>query len=215
MAKKPTRLQQEYQQELKRLRKGFKRYEKEGYLFPDEKYGQLPKKVTQKKLESIKQVKPKQLTQISERVDLETGEILSQSPTQSAPQQTQTTAPRQEEDYIPSLTIVDSIRERINELPDVNRSARGGGIPIAGRRNGLLAILEDNVNSRDGEELEEYIDYLIQNQGALLSELTHITYESDEEKIKAEFGHAAEILNGGDVLTPMQSESVSVMQEYY
>lgn len=213
MAKKPTRLQQEYQQELKRLRKGFKRYEKEGYLFPDEKYGQLPKKVTQKKLESIKQVKPKQLTQISERVDLETGEILSQSPTQSAPQQTQTKAPQQEEEYIPSLTIVDSIMDRISELPDVNYSPRG--IPIGGRRNGLMAILEDNVNSREGQELEDYIDYLLQNQGPLLAELTHISYESDDVKIRTEFIHAGEILNGGAILSPTQSELISVMQEYY
>ena len=213
MAKKLTRLQQEYEKEIARLRKGFKRYEKQGFVFPEENYGQRPSRVTKKKLESIKQVKPKELTSISERFDIETGEILTPQPSKPTPQSSPSSAPQQEQEYIPDLTIVDAIRDRIAELPDVNLSARGG-IPIAGRRNGLLALLEDNINARDGQELADYIEYLYENQSTLLHELERIRHESKDEKIEQSFAHAGEILNGGRKLTGTQSETISLMQEY-
>ena len=229
MAKKLTRLQKEYQKELTRLRKGMSYWKNKGYFLNDMPFERSPKRVTQKLLKEIKQTKPKSLTKYAEQVDLETGEIISSPSTKPAPKKQKTIAPKQvetpapapattpditsTEEYIPNLSIIDEIKARIASMPDRNR-ARKDGIPIAARRNGLLEIFEDTLNSLEDSELPNYIEYLLEHQSELFSSLTHIEYESKDEKIEASFAQAGRILNNGDSLTPMQSETLDVMQEY-
>lgn len=229
MAKKLTRLQKEYQKEYKRLTKGMSYWKKKGYFLNDMPFERSPKRVTQKLLKEIKQTKPKTLTKYAEQVDLETGEIISSPTPKPAPTKQKTIVPKQvetptpapvttpdtitTEEYIPNLSIIDEIKARISDLPDRNR-ARKNGIPIAARRNGLLEIFEDTLNSLDDSELPDYIEYLINHQSELFSSLQHIEYESKDEKIDASFAQAGRILNNGDSLSPMQSETLDVMQEY-
>ena len=205
MKKKLTPLQLAYKKELQRLRKGFYRHKKKGYIFPEEEFNKIPKRVTQKALEKIKSIKPKELTKITDRIDYETGEIIASAPTKEKA--------KSEDTYIPSISIIDAIRDKINTLPDVNRSARGG-IPIAQRRNALLDMLEDNINALDDKALEKYIDYLLKNQHELFQSLDRIMYDSKDEKIDASFAQAGRIINYGQALTAMQAESLNSMQEY-
>lgn len=240
MKKKLTPLQRQYQKEYRRLRKGFAKYSKEGFIFPEESLPQSPKRVTQKLLETIKQIKPKQLTLFGEKYNTETGEIERQekkvSPTKiskSKPKRKvqtkqiqkakvseaivsdyiQIQSPPVTQEYIPTLTIIDAIRSRIQELPD--KTLRGRGVPIAGRRNALLDILEDTLMSMTQEETEAYEQYLKSQQDIIFKELDLIQYESKEERIDASFANVGRILNNGSTLTAMQAESLNSMQEMY
>ena len=118
------------------------------------------------------------------------------------------------EEYIPNLSIIDEIIARISEMPDENRAHKRGGIPIAKRRNNLVVIFEDIINSIDDAEMPDYIDFLLEHQGELFSSLTHIEYESQDDKIDNSFAHAGIILNYGHSLSPWQSELLNKMQEY-
>lgn len=230
MAKKLTRLQKEYQKEYKRLTKGMSYWKKKGYFLNDMPFERSPKRVTQKLLKEIKQTKPKTLTKYAEQVDLETGEIISSPTTKSTPAKQKTIVPKQvetpapapattpdiitTEEYIPNLSIIDEIIARINEMPDVNYSPQKSGKPIAKRRNNLLVIFEDVINSIDDSDMPNYIDYLLNHQSELFSSLTSIEYESEDDKIDNSFAHAGIILNYGHSLSPWQSELLDKMQEY-
>lgn len=235
MPKQSTTLRQQYKKEYTRLRQGFYRYKKEGYAFPIETLQQNPKKVTRAMVENLKQIKPKQLTAIAERMDIETGEILEEEkkkslrsiskikterkkPTTTPKPKSISTPPLQityeePEEYIPTLTILDAIRDAINALPNYTQS--GKGVQISNRKNSLLSILDDTVNSLSNETYQQYEQYLMDNQHTIFSQLETIKYESKEEKVDASFALVARILNGGRALTAMQAESVSYMQEMY
>lgn len=235
MPKQSTTLRQQYKKEYTRLRRGFYRYKKEGYVFPLETLQQSPKKVTRAMVENLKQIKPKQLTTIAERMDIETGEILEEEKKKSlrsvskikTQRKKPTTAPNpkpistppvqityeEPEEYIPTLTILDAIKDAINALPNYTQS--GKGVQISSRKNSLLSILEDTVNSLSNETYQQYEQYLMDNQHTIFSQLETIKYESKEEKVDASFALVARILNGGRALTAMQAESVSYMQEMY
>ncbi len=77
MPKKNTQLQLDYEKEYKRLIKGFSKYEKQGYIFPSQTVIKNPTRITQKMLQSIKDIKPKALTFVAEQIDINTGEILN------------------------------------------------------------------------------------------------------------------------------------------
>lgn len=77
MPKKKTQLQLDYEKEYKRLVKGFSKYKQQGYIFPEQTVIKNPTKVTQKMLQSIKDIKPKDLTFVAEQIDVDTGEILN------------------------------------------------------------------------------------------------------------------------------------------
>ena len=259
--KRLTPLQQAYQKEYSRLRKGFSRYRKEGYYFPEESIQKTPKRVTQQMLQNIKQIKPKQLTTVATKVDVETG-VITQSEKQkslkkisttkvqriSKPKPKQIDIPKpkeieipepevdyswddysyeppqhedwdisdfQTEDYYPSLDIIDTIKERINELPDV--TFRGKGVQIEARKHALISILEDNLYYYEGEpnSMRDYVEYLSDNQQEIFDALDTIKYSSKDEKVDATFAQIGQIFNGGAMLSPSQSESLSLMQEMY
>lgn len=255
-----TPLQAEYKREYQRLTKGFSKYAAEGFVFPEESIRKNPQKVTQKLIQDMKKVKPKDLTKIASHFDTETGEIdklevrtpvkniptfeqpttikdeiktpsgkhstpktkpkqQSKSKQKSAPTDAPSPTPN-EPSYIPTLSIVDAIRERIAELPD--RSLTGKGVQIAGRRNALLDILEDTINSLPDDDdspyeqsNQAYEEYLLKNQETIFAELEAIKYDSKEERVDASFARVAKILNYGLALSAMQSESISSMQEMY
>lgn len=259
--KRLTPLQQAYQKEYNRLRKGFSRYRKEGYYFPEESIQKSPKRVTQQMLQNIKQIKPKQLTTVATKVDVETGEI-TQSEKQKSLKKISTTKVQRiskpkvkeikidkpdygvqlpskieepepyygdmfrdddldfdvdyfEESYYPSMDIVDAIKDRINELPDV--TFRGKGVQIEARKQSLISILDDTLSYYDGEPkaLSTFIDYLEEHQQEIFDALDTIKYSSKDEKVDATFAQIGQIFNGGATLSPGQSESLSLMQEMY
>ena len=253
MAKRLTPLQSAYQKEYRRLRKGFGRYTKEGYEFPEQAIPKNPKRVTQQMLQSLKETKPRQLKPVATKIDLETGELVQEekkkslkkiSTTKVAPAKPKRTPkpkpielPKIEEptpeieykdtytesdywvdtyepQYYPTMDIVDTIRDRINELPDFAGMRKD--IPIESRKNSLLNILEDNLSYLEGDDkaLYNYTEYLKDHQSEILQALERIIHDSKSENIDATFARVGQILNYGSTLSPDQSESLSIMQEF-
>lgn len=251
MAKKLTPLQSAYQKEYRRLRKGFGRYTKEGYEFPEQVIPKNPKRVTQQMLQSLKEIKPRQLKPVATKVDIDTGEIVQEekkkslkkiSTTKVAPAKLkkapkpkpielpkpQTKTPEEEllesvdwysdvdtswqtEDtsYYPTMDIIDSIRDAIADLPDYNEK----GIPLHGRRNYLLDLLDDTINSIPDDELYLYDAFLKEHQHEIFSGLERNKHDSNDERVTNTFTKVGELLNYGLTLLPEQSEHLSLMQE--
>ena len=261
MARKLTPLQQEYRKEYNRLRKGFSRYKKEGYYFPENVVQKAPKRVTKQMVQNIKNIKPKQLTAVAERVSTETGELIQETKQKSLKKISQTkikkSKPKQipkpiqietpkietpeistgdmyrdeswdtyndygetdydynDIEYYPSMDIIDTIRDRIEELPDV--TFRGKGVQIAGRKHALIDILDDMVSfyEGDGKAMYYYIEHLKDNQQQIFDALDTIKYSSKDEKVEATFAEVGYILNFSQTLSPNQAEALSFMQEMY
>lgn len=261
MARKLTPLQQEYRKEYNRLRKGFSRYKKEGYYFPENVVQKAPKRVTQQMVQNIKNIKPKQLTTVAERVSTETGELIQETKQKSLkkisatkvqrvskpkPKQIDIPKPKEIEipepeddyswrgyeyeppqyedwdisdfqttDYYPSMDIIDTIRDRIEELPDV--TFRGKGVQIAGRKHALVDILDDMVTFYEGDSkaMYYYTEHLKDNQQQIFDALDTIKYSSKDEKVEATFAEVGYILNFSQTLSPNQAEALSFMQEMY
>lgn len=75
--KKLTKNQMEFKKQQDRIKRFIKRAEKRGYEFDKNVIPQMPKRVTQKALKTITNLKPQQLYKQAEYVDRETGEYLS------------------------------------------------------------------------------------------------------------------------------------------
>lgn len=261
MARKLTPLQQEYKKEYNRLRKGFSRYKKEGYYFPENVVQKAPKRVTKQMVQSIKNIKPKQLTTVAEKVSTETGELVQETKQKSLKKISQTkvkkSKPKQiqkpiqietpkieipetpssdfyrddswdtyndyyetdydsyEQEYYPNMNIIDTIRDRIEELPDV--TFRGKGVQITGRKHALISILDDMVSFYEGDAkaMYYYTEHLKDNQQQIFDALDTIKYSSKDEKVEATFAEVGYILNFSQTLSPNQAEALSFMQEMY
>lgn len=72
-----TEEQKEFQKERRRLLQAVRRGEQKGYIYPEDVVPPLPKHPTKKQLEDIRKTTPKDLYEVAQFVDKETGEIVS------------------------------------------------------------------------------------------------------------------------------------------
>lgn len=75
--KKPTPLQLDYKKQVKRLKQAVRRAEKRGYIVPDNIIPEQPKRITRKSVERLKKITTKDIYAKSEKLDIETGELIS------------------------------------------------------------------------------------------------------------------------------------------
>lgn len=219
--KKQTENQKAFQKERRRLLQAIRRAEKQGYIFPEDIVPELPKRVTNKQLEKIQKIKPKQLYKKAEFVYQETGELVpaeqrKQEVKQEAIRKAKETRKRKKKittpyvpTYYPTISIIDTIRDRITEL---TREAKPP-IPIENRKNELLAIFEDNV-TLFSDNITEYEHYLEAHESEIAELLNVISYDSNAEQISATFVTLGRILNMR-ALSMSQAENLSMMAEYY
>lgn len=215
---KQTENQKAYQKERRRLLQAVRTAEKQGYIFPEDIVPELPKRVTKKQLEKIQKTKPKQLYKKAEFVYQETGEVVpaeqrKQEVKQEAIRKAKETRKRKKKisipTYYPTISIIDTIRDRISEL---TREAKPP-IPIENRKNELLSIFDDNVNTFE-DNIIEYEHYLKEHESEIAELLNVISYDSNAEQISASFVVLGRILNMQS-LSMTQAENLSMMAEYY
>lgn len=218
---KQTENQKAYQKERRRLLQAVRRAEKQGYIFPEDIVPELPKRVTKKQLEKIQKTKPKQLYKKAEFVYQETGEVVTaeqrkQEVKQEAIKKAKETRKRKKKTstpniptYYPTISIIDTIRDRISEL---TREAKPP-VPIETRKNELLSIFDDTVTMFD-DNIEEYENYLEAHESEIAELLNVISYDSNAEQISASFVSLGRILNM-QALSMSQAENLSMMAEYY
>lgn len=222
--KKQTENQKTFQKQRKRLLQAVRRAEKQGYIFQDNAVPQTPQRVTKKQLNKITNLKPKDLYKNAEWVDRETGEIFSaqerkEQVKRGGIEKAKETKKRKKEKskmsspiekpYYPTISILDIIRERINDLHRVSKP----DIPIENRKNELLNILDDTISYYE-DNLHEYENYLQQHESEIASLLNLISYDSDGEQISASFVTLGRLLNTHS-LSINQAENLSAMSEYY
>lgn len=219
--RKQTENQKAYQKERRRLLQAVRIAEKQGYIFPEDIVPKLPKRVTKKQLEKIQKTKPKQLYKKAKFVYQETGEIV---PAEQRKQEVKQESIRKakerrkskkkistpsEPTYYPTISVIDTIRDRITELTREEKPL----FPIDIRKNELLSIFEDNVTSF-GDNITEYEHYLEAHESEIADLLNVISYDSDVEKVSASFVTLGRTLNGHS-LSMSQAENLSMMSEYY
>lgn len=74
--KKLTKMQQEYNKQVKRLKSAMRKAEKRGYIFEDNVIPDKPKRVTKQFITELKRIKPEHLYKYAQKVDFETGELI-------------------------------------------------------------------------------------------------------------------------------------------
>ena len=218
--KKLTENQKAYKKEIRRLLQAVRRAEKQGYIFPEDVVPELPKRVTKKQLEKIQKIKPKQLYKKAKFVYQETGEVV---PAEQRKQEIKQEAIKAKETrktkkkistpyiptYYPTISIIDTIRDRISEL---TRNAKPP-IPIGNRKNELLSIFEDNVTLFENN-ITVYEHYLEAHESEIAELLNVISYDSNAEQVSASFVALGRLLNMQS-LSMTQAENLSMMAEYY
>jgi hypothetical protein len=75
--KKLTPLQQAYKHEFQRIMRAVKRAEKQGYIFDEDKLPKVPKKISRHSVTRLQKIKPADLKLKAQKVDYETGELIS------------------------------------------------------------------------------------------------------------------------------------------
>lgn len=217
--KKKTENQKAFQKERRRILQAVRKAEKQGYIFPEDVVPTLPKRVTKKQLEKIQATKPSDLYKIAQYVYEETGEIVpAEQRKQEVKQQgiakaktTRKKKAKQPKEYYPTISIIDTIRDRIDEL---QREAKQP-IDISFRKNELLSIFDDTVTFYEmNDNLSEYEDYLKEHESEIADLLNVISYDSDSEKVNASFVSLGRLLNVTS-LSMEQAENLSAMAEYY
>ena len=217
--KKKTENQKAFQKERRRLLQAVRRAEKQGYIFPEDIVPNVPKRVSKKSLEKIQATKPSDLYKVGQYVYKETGEIVpAEQRKQEVKQQgiAKAKANRQRKakhpkQYYPTISIIDTIRERIDSLQREAKPPLG----ISYRKNELLSIFDDTVTYYEmNDNLSEYEDYLKEHESEIADLLNVISYDSDGEKVNASFVSLGRLVNVTS-LSMEQAENLSAMAEYY
>ena len=116
--------------------------------------------------------------------------------------------PYEPEPYYPTISIIDTIRARLERLERISNDKR---IVIDERKRGLIAIFDDTIEQY--EDLHAYEEYLRAHEEDISELINEISYESVSEKVEQSFVNLARILNQGS-LSLIQAESISRMSEY-
>ena len=175
MANKYTPLQKEYEKELRRIKRGISRNISHGYVY--NKIPQMPKRVTKKSLEKIKQKKPLDYAIKTARIDVETGERVKAKnfkpvvPTQTKPTKEIKTSESTLKELEPYVMPYDSFSTNI--IKEFKNSFAYFPAPI---RNKLLAW----INTLENEQGEESVVEMILNSDEHLTEyLNRVGYDSE------------------------------------
>lgn len=184
---KITPIRQAYLKEIKRLKNYQRRAEKKGYTFSEPLAPAIPKRVTKKKLEEIKSIKPRKLRGTDVILDKRTGEVIAE--------------------YIPTVTNFQHVEELIKQLPDYNYT-RQGYTEISSMRDTMLSALYDTLSQYNNET--EYDDYL----GTVLSEiqtaLEIMEMSSDQTAIYTNYANALTLIKG----SPLSMAEAKTIADY-
>lgn len=231
-----TKNQLEFKKQQKRLKRAIKRLEKQGYFDFDFEIPTTPKRVTKKRIEEIKAIKPKHILKNAQHVDFETGwvrpaEEVRAEKKQIAIQKRKRTIEEKrkravEEESnnntpiypgkggaIPSLSIIEIVQNRLNQLANLPRFQG----TLAGEKvKSLLDIFHYNLEHTESDyQYNKYVQYISERLEDIAENSTIIEFSSDD---KVEFSMALntliEILNGGESLTLTQAITLGEVSDY-
>lgn len=217
MAKKPkSKLRQEYDRQIKRLKGAISRYNKRGILFSEKTMdivNKNPKRVTRKTIEHLKDIKPKQLLKDAEFVDVETGEIESAVEHLKVEKEARKQQRKEQKKNYPTVGYVDTIKEEImNLIPDHKIYYKAGRKPymkdFRPRKNALISVIDDAIAEYGEQAVEEYYR---NNGGEISVNINGVMYDSDSDDVEIYFTRLASLLNVSD----LSFERLTEIEELY
>ena len=230
-----TKNQLEFKKQQRRLKRAIKRLEKQGYFDFDFEIPTLPKRVTKKRIEEIKAIKPKHILKNAQHVDFETGWVRSAEEVraekkQIAIQKRKRTIEEKRKhlleektndipgylgkgETIPILSTIEIVQNRLNQLANMPRFQN----TLAGEKvKSLLDIFHYNLEHAESDyQYNKYVQYISEHLDEIAENSTIIEFSSDD---KVEFSMALntliEILNGGEPLSLTQAITVGEVSDY-
>ena len=231
-----TKNQLEFKKQQRRLKRAIKRLEKQGYFDFDFEIPTLPKRVTKKRIEEIKAIKPKHILNNAQHVDFETGWVRSaeevrEEKKQIAIQKRKRTIEEKRKraieeksnddtpiylgkgETIPTLTAIEMVQNRLNALTNMPRFQN----TLAGEKvKSLLDIFHYNLEHAESDyQYNKYAQYISEHLSDIAENSTIIEFSSDD---KVEFSMALntliEILNGGESLSLTQAITLGEVSDY-
>ena len=228
--RKLSPLQQEYIKQRRRVQAFVRRAKKRGYQFKENTVPNIPKKITKASVERLKKLTPKKLYEKAEYVDIETGEIKTPKQRQlevrkEATKKAKETVQRKKyreskydkitpDIYIPTISILDKIREYIENIPSSRAFAtrKTGAFfeDFTTKKSSLLSILEDRYADTEEYDLE---NEFIQKESEIAELIQVITYSSDNESVGYSFVKLAVLIKGSS-LSHKEAEDISNEADY-
>ena len=231
-----TKNQLEFKKQQRRLKRVIKRLEKQGYFDFDFEIPTLPKRVTKKRIEEIKAIKPKHILKNAQHVDFETGWVRSAKEVraekkQIAIQKRKRTIEEKRKraieeksnddtsiylgkgETIPMLSTIEMVQNRLNALANMPRFQNTlGGEKV----KALLDIFHYNLEHTESDyQYNKYVQYISEHLDDIAENSTIIEFSSDD---KVEFSMALntliEILNGGESLSLTQAITLGEVSDY-
>ena len=231
-----TKNQLEFKKQQRRLKRAIKRLEKQGYIDFDFEIPVLPKRVTQKRIEEIKAIKPKHILKGAYHVDFETGWVRSAEEVRAEKKQIaiqkrkrtieekrkRTIEEKSNDDTsiylgkgetIPMLSTIEMVQNRLNVLANMPRFQN----TLAGEKvKALLDIFHYNLEHAETDyQYNKYVQYISEHLDDIAENSTIIEFSSDD---RVEFSMALntliEILNGGESLSLTQAITLGEVSDY-
>lgn len=237
-----TTLQKAYQKERRRLQNIIYRGRKQGYIFKENVIPSIPKRVTQKSLQKIRELTSKDLYKKAEYLNINTGELIPALTRKAEVKQEgikkgkATKALRKKQKKLKALYMpeepttqyemrptstntgyIDDLQRFRSRLVDLVRVAKPD-VSIEERRNELVRIFDETLAEYENEQ--EYLQHLLNHEFEITQALDQIAYDSGDgdynklvEEIKGSFVELGAILNTAP-LSPFQAERLSEESEY-
>ena len=209
--KKQSALRLAYQKERRRIQGWERRAKKRGFTFDTSVVPSIPKRITQKALEKIKQLRPKELYKKATYTDIETGEFYRGEEARKQQQKELKERRKIREDFYdysdieqgtniqetPSLTAINQIEERIKELPDIRYGKGRAVIPTGEYRTVLLNALYDTMNSYD--DISDYNNYLEQQLTQIQQDLFSVMVDSEQRNASESYISALSLISQREI----------------
>lgn len=230
-----TKNQLEFKKQQNRLKRAIKRLEKQGYFDFDFEIPTLPKRVTKKRIEEIKAIKPKHILKNAQHVDFETGWVRPAEEVRAEKKQlaiqkrkrtieekrkraleeksNDTSAYLGKDETIPILSTIEMVQNRLNQLANMPRFQN----TLTGEKvRSLLDIFHYNLEHAESDyQHNKYVQYISEHLDDIAENSTIIEFSSDD---KVEFSMALntliEILNGGEPLSLTQAITLGEVSDY-
>ena len=184
MARKFTPMQELFRHEQQRLRRAISReLRKTGVELDRSQIPEMPKRVTQKQLENIRSIKPKNLRQASEYVDYETGEIIDYNRAKELWKEEQRTVTPTTLDF--NNTVIDSFLDSLEKYNQSFNAKMRGWIHTLVSQYGEDAVAQMLMEgAENGVIITVQIAYSDEACSAYMSEM--LTYLNTNVRTKAD-----------------------------
>ena len=231
-----TKNQLEFKKQQRRLKRALRRLEKQGYFDFDFEIPTLPKRVTKKRIEEIKAIKPKHILKNAQHVDFETGwvraaeEVRAEKKEKAIQKRKRTIEEKRKRkedeksnepteiyigkgETIPTLSTIEIVQNRLNQLANMPRFQGN----LAGEKvKSLLDIFRFNLDHAESDyQYNKYVQYITERLDDIAENSTIVEFSSDDSVMfDMSLNTLIGILNGGEPLTLAQAITLGEVSEY-